>query len=701
MGVYLAALRTRTGKRYLIVLTLLALVACIAAFYSGGANAIPNIVFTAALLSHLGLYSIANRLAIVKGAARVDEINTRVRKIARTVGDTAGSAGRSAPLIREIHSSVVRTNGNSVVTTPARPDSSRGINATASDIPSVPTRQGEPRRTLKVFVIADQFTVDAFAPEWNQLLPTPKNWRNLMERYSPDLLFIESAWEGNNGAWKYQLVGKSAPRTEIRELILECKARGVPVALWNKEDPPHFHDFLPLARLVDHVFTTEASLVDAYMQELGHRRVSVLPFAAQPRMHNPAQPKGLVRDKSVVFGGMYFRDKYPERRQQMSFLLPAAARLSLDIYSRHFGGHEKYQFPAALHRYVKPPLPYPEMVGAYHKYKLVINVNSVPNSQSMCARRVFEATACGAAVISAPTPANEQFFPGHLVTEATAENEAYMKMRSLIRSEMYRSRLVHLAQRVIWENHTYRHRASEVLKHMGIHDSISEPLVSIFITTNRPGSVETMVQNCVRQSYENYEVVVLTHGFMLDEHDLDPLRSKGVSVRVLTAPKSESLGSNLNRLVDSCSGEYGVRMDDDDWYGQNYVRDMVNAIEYSEADLVGKAATYIYFEERNATVLTMPANEHKYTNFVRGATFAGPIETFKRFRFPDQGSSEDTGMLEQIIAAGGRIYSCDRFNFVVNRWALKERHTWRESDDSLFSTGEMAFIGDGKEQVSL
>ena len=129
-------------------------------------------------------------------------------------------------------------------------------------------------------------------------------------------------------------MGPSAPRPAITELVAHCQEKGIPTVFWNKEDPPHFEDFLPTAALFDHVYTTDENLVPEYRQRLGHDRIRVLPFAAQPKLHNPGRVGRVQRDRSVVFGGMYFRDKYPERREQLDVLLPAAARLDLDIYSR-------------------------------------------------------------------------------------------------------------------------------------------------------------------------------------------------------------------------------------------------------------------------------------------------------------------------------------------------------------------------------
>ncbi|MCR4524891.1 glycosyltransferase [Kocuria rhizophila] len=636
--------------------------------------------------------------------ALVRALERRQRRMEKTLNDIAGTVGRSAPRIRAVESLVSRSvplastvsSGSSAVPVKAAANASSELFPPVHGPAVPPAFEG-----VKVAVVADEFTAKAFAYEWNTFEPTPDNWRQQVDEELPDVLFVESAWEANGGAWRYHLVGPSAPRPAITELVAHCQEKGIPTVFWNKEDPPHFEDFLPTAALFDHVYTTDENLVPEYRQRLGHDRIRVLPFAAQPKLHNPGRVGRVQRDRSVVFGGMYFRDKYPERREQLDVLLPAAARLDLDIYSRQDGEDPKYRFPEQYAPLVRGNLPYSQMITAYHAYKVVLNVNSVVDSQTMCARRIFEATACGAAVVTVGTPAIHTYFPGGMLTEVTDENDAYFKMRSLVRSPEYRDRKVHVAQRHVLENHTYRHRARAVMRDLGL--SVEEPprTHSFFVSTNRPKNLPLIFANVGRQNVTEKQLVLLTHGFGAEQRELEELaNSHGIQHLVLLqADRTDSLGRNLNRLTAACDGDVLFRMDDDDYYGPNYARDLATALEFTGAALAGKAATYIYFEETNDTVLTYETHENRFTDFVRGATFCGPRSTFSKYQFPELENSEDSAFLTQVLDDGARIYSADRFNFVVERRAHKASHTWRVADEQLFSTGVVKFKGNSAEQV--
>ncbi|QAY63616.1 glycosyltransferase [Xylanimonas allomyrinae] len=551
-------------------------------------------------------------------------------------------------------------------------------------------------------MILDEFSMLAFAPEWVQVPVAPDDWMRVLDAEMPDLLFVESAWNGNDGAWLHHVVGPTAPRPALVGLVAECRERRIPTVFWNKEDPPHFSDFLATAALFDLVLTTDVNCVAEYKRRLGHDRVGVLPFAAQARYHNPTRPQGAPRDREVAFGGMYFRHKYPERREQLDYLLPAARRHTFDIFSRHAEStNQDYQFPSRYAEHVRGSLTYPQMLHAYHRYRVFLNVNSVVDSASMCARRIFEVSACGASVLTPPSPAVDGFFPEGEIPVVSNEAEATTALRTLLRSEEYRERQVHRAQRRIWEAHTYTDRVGAVLDAVRMPDPYTRPSTSVIVSTVRPENVTSVLENVGRQVGVSPELVLLCHGFSVDGQEVRAIaRDLGIDeLTLLEADAGATLGENLNELVRASSGDMVSKMDDDDFYGPNYLRDLLNASYYSEADIVGKAASYIYFESKDATVLSYESHANRYTDFVRGATLTGKRDLFAEVGFEALACSEDSTFLAKVRAGGGRIYGADRFNFVIRRVADPESHTWRVSDDELFSAGRYVVSGAPFEHV--
>jgi len=572
----------------------------------------------------------------------------------------------------------------------------------------VPNRP--PRRPdLRVGVILDDFSTAAFSFEWN-LLPLRKDeWRRQLEETHIDFLFVESAWKGNSGSWEFQLTGPSGPKPEFLALMGYCRRREIPTAFWNKEDPPHYDDFLPAAREFDVVFTSDSGRIGSYLQDLEHDRVAVLPFAAQPAIHNPIRSGRGRHSRGVAFAGMYFAHKYPERRRQMDLLLAAARDAGsqsgpeLEIFSRQLGGDPNYQFPAPFNENVVGTLGYDRMLTAYRAYKVFLNVNSVVDSPSMCARRIFEITASGTPVVSTPSSAIGRFFAHDEVLVTESRNQGKSQIRMLARSPEFNDRVVHKGQRRIWRANTYAHRAETIVASVRPEREypVGLPSASALVSSKRPQQLEHVFATVGSQAGVDLELVLLTHGFEAEPDQVRDLAERyGVpAYKVLTAARELTLGECLNLCVSAASGEVLTKMDDDDYYGPHYLEDLLHALEYSDADVVGKLAHYMHFASKDATVLRMPHMEHSYSHFVMGPTITARREVFEKLPFEGRNKGEDTAFLKAVSEAGGSIYAADRFNFCQMRKA--EGHTWDVSDEMLAASGEIKFFGDPKGNVTV
>lgn len=268
--------------------------------------------------------------------------------------------------------------------------------------------QAAPGRTLtelRVGIIADEFTTSTLAASVD-LVPIERHrWRDQLAEESLDLLFVESAWKGNDGAWHRGVGHYSAEESaDIRGLLAACRERGIPSVFWNKEDPVHFARFRATAAACDHVFTTDAAMIEPYLTTPGGvlRTASGLPFYAQPAIHNPL-PSDRPFEPTVAYAGTYYGERYADRSRQLDGLLDAALEVGLTIYDRQLGVPDSpYHFPAKYADSVRGVLPYQEVIKSYRSHVAHINVNSVTDSPSMFSRRVVEVAACGGIVLSGP-----------------------------------------------------------------------------------------------------------------------------------------------------------------------------------------------------------------------------------------------------------------------------------------------------------
>lgn len=257
---------------------------------------------------------------------------------------------------------------------------------------------------LRIGIISDEFTRQSLEGSVELVPLSRTNWKNELDESKLDAVFIESAWEGNEGEWTKGIGYYSdAEFEDILGLIGVARTKGLPTIFWNKEDPVHFHRFAPIAKMVDHVFTTDAKMIEKYRLLDGgnNKTVAAMPFFAQPKIHNPLNTQPGVR-RTIAHAGTYYGDRYQKRSTDLVNMLSVAAEFGVDIYDRQAANPSSpYKYPEEFKAFVRGSLPYDEVICSYSEHIAHLNVNSVVDSPTMFSRRVVEIPACGGVVLSA------------------------------------------------------------------------------------------------------------------------------------------------------------------------------------------------------------------------------------------------------------------------------------------------------------
>ncbi len=532
------------------------------------------------------------------------------------------------------------------------------------EIPSFELPEGPVARPdLTVAVILDHFSATALRYEWSQVQIGPDDWREALDRERPELLFVESAWRGNDGRWFDLLKGRSrAKREPLIDLLDSCRERGIPTVFWNKEDPPNFRHFVHTAELFDHIFTVDGDCVPRYAEVLGREDVRVLPFGAQPRIHNPISVAG-GRRHDVAFAGTYFPRKHPARRRQMETILAPALDFDLHIFSRIVQGEdERFQWPPEYAPHVAGSLPYERMLAAYKAYKVFLNVNSVTTSPTMCARRVFELSACSTAVLSGYSRAIEAVF-GDLISVARTPEETRAKLESLLDDPEERQRRAHEAMREVLGKHTYGHRVDEVLRVTGVAPPTGARRISVLLA---PGDEppERAVEQICRQAWRPLHAVVVLQGPEDADAVTRRLAAAGIDAATVLSDPAGSLGAALNAALAAANGDLIALFDPSAEYGEHYVGDLAHAFSYSDAGVVGKGAHYAATQGGPPELRRADA-EHVYTEELEPETLMVRGDVLRRRRFDPEAEVPAGDLVRRAAAAGVRAYAADRHSFVA------------------------------------
>lgn len=322
---------------------------------------------------------------------------------------------------------------------------------------------------ISLGLIADQFTTDTLASAVKVVPLSPDHWREELASERIDALFVESAWKGNQGQW-HRMVGYYSDEefAPLQALLEHCRELGIPSLFWNKEDPIHFDRFRKVASLCDHVFTTDSRRIIPYLATPGAitKTASSCPFYASPKIHN-LLPSTRPWQDTAAYGGTYYGKRYPERSEYTDKIMSAAAPLGLTIYDRqHSDPDSPYHYPSGLSGYVAGDLTYKEMIQAYKGHPVQINVNSVLDSPTMFSRRVIEALACGAALVSGPALGMNRYLDGAAQVVNT-ESETAQALENLLQHPAYRWRMALKGARAVMRSHTTQHRLTQMLRTAG------------------------------------------------------------------------------------------------------------------------------------------------------------------------------------------------------------------------------------------
>lgn len=290
---------------------------------------------------------------------------------------------------------------------------------------------------FKIALISDELTRACLSKSaWVRNL-TPLNYMHILRFWKPNVLFVESAWKGIDNAWKFRIASypdhPERSNKSLRKLVNYARELNIPTVFWNKEDGVHFERFIDSARLFDHIFTVDEICVPKY-RKLVDSQVSVgtLMFPVQPLFH---QFTGFnFKYYTANFVGSYSKHLHDSRRfwQDIAFQTCSESGLGLIVYDRNSDRkNPHYRYPALPSIQIRHAIQH-ALTGMVYKDNLVtLNVNTIVDSPSMYSRRLIEALACGAVIVSNPSLAVERMFSDfcHIVTSRDEMQSLFERLK--------------------------------------------------------------------------------------------------------------------------------------------------------------------------------------------------------------------------------------------------------------------------------
>ena len=489
----------------------------------------------------------------------------------------------------------VRINSKLIKSEKSRPITSKTNTTVIQNISSPSTlfvpSQDPPTINLKNRLLADakiacvmdnfSFSAFKFEADFKQLSVT--NYLQELQTFKPDFIFFESAWRGKDDLWGSK-VGHAD--FEVIDILKWAKDVNCPTIFWNKEDPVHFKSFLNVAKLFNYVFTTDIDCIQRYKKALQHERVYLLPFAVQPKLHNPIEE--FKRIDKLCFAGAYYK-KYQQRNEDMTNILSGiSGEIDFDIYDRNYlDDHPDYTFPEMFHSNIIGTLDFKDINLAYKGYNLALNLNTIKNSQTMFARRVFELLASNTLVFSNFSRGIKMLF-GDLVFCSDSGEEILEKYISMTHKQKEEVKL--LAMRKVFSEHTYQDRLEYIVNKISpdFNDSKRSTVLVTSLIKDKSEAL-SVIENFSNQQFTSKRLILISE----DKFSIEGAENIDIIfVNDLEQHFFEEFGSNYNNI---CYFHHKCK------YGSSYLIDVINGTKFSNGLPVSKI-----YDEINSDVIHVP-----------------------------------------------------------------------------------------------
>jgi hypothetical protein len=323
---------------------------------------------------------------------------------------------------------------------------------------------------LRIALLADDLTRHCLEDACSVRNLTPLNYRWVLRFWKPDLLFVESAWNGYRNAWKFKIAAypKQPERNnrQLMRMVEYAREMGIPCVFWNKEDGVHFDRFIDSARLFDHIFTVDENCIPRYHAVVGEgASVNTLMFPVQPTTHNFTGFN--FKHYRANFVGSYSHHVHDRRRQWQDLMFDAVKDAGLGLTAVDRNSDRKsgnYRYPSALGLVVLPALAHARTAHIYKDYLVSLNVNTIEDSATMYSRRLVEILACGGIAVTNPSLAVDRYFKDYCHVVHNAEEAADLFARLKHGSSADDLARAEAGARYVLAEHTWAHRLDEITR---------------------------------------------------------------------------------------------------------------------------------------------------------------------------------------------------------------------------------------------
>lgn len=400
------------------------------------------------------------------------------------------------------------------------------------------------KSAVKIAIITDEFMYNYYKNAADFLALTPENAMSVIDDGKIDCIIYVSCWRGlNNNEWR-----GDSKRQDISSIFKYARSKKIKTIFQSIEDPTNYHTFLPIAKESEYIFTTCKEMIESYKKDTGNKNVFLLQYGINPLFHNPIGIRSISdRYKNAVLFAGSWNKRYQNRCEDICSMFDSViqSKTELVVVDRNSNlGLEDYKFPSKYSKYLYPAVEHSLLQKVHKLFGFNININTVQNSSTMCAMRVYELQALGCLMLSNYSLAVSETFPGLFIINNVEETKEIMQHYS--ENELYRMQVENI--RNVMTDCTVYDRLNTIFSICNIDIRFAPK--KIYVICNEKS--DEIVESFERQSYANKYLIT---------------------------------ADELDKLSDA---DYVTYFSIQNNYCRFYLQDMVNAFKYTDCDYVTK-----------------------------------------------------------------------------------------------------------------
>ena len=432
------------------------------------------------------------------------------------------------------------------------------------------------KHDFRVGVIGDVYMYNFYKDVFTTVhYLSPSNYSEVLDQ-GLDIVIYTTCWKGiNNEEWR-GVKFREKPKKALEAILFYAKKNNVKTVFQTIEDPSNFEYFLPIAEKFDYILTTDTDCIERYKEKLGHDRVFFGEYGVNPQFNNPIGSRRNTRN-AAFFAGSYPK-RYKERCDDMETIFDSIIDSGgeLLIADRNFGAESKdLVYPARFQSSVLPPVQHAVLQKLHKLFRYNLNFNSIKQSPTMCAMRVYELQAQGNGFIS--NYANSVFnkFPGIRIIPFKQDMS------------------FDFGRNETWEEyHANVSNIREVLNSKASYQVVSTLLENIGLSskTKANTTIAVFCQHKTPKVIQSFETQSYPDKVLFEESEL----------------------KNWAEIKEKYQVGYFCWFSEDNLYEKHYLNDLLNGFKYTDCRYITKNS---YFDSSGGYI---DGAQHEYTTHCSG-----------------------------------------------------------------------------------